>query len=41
MSRVRRHQRVFQALGDSMRDEVIHALSIKTFTPQEWQGQTS
>ncbi|MEW6561963.1 MAG: BolA/IbaG family iron-sulfur metabolism protein [Pseudomonadota bacterium] len=41
MSRVLRHQRVFQALGDSMRDEVIHALSIKTFTPQEWQGQTS
>lgn len=39
MSRVRRHQRVFQVLGDRMRDEIIHALSIKTFTPQEWQGQ--
>ncbi len=35
MSRVQRHQRVFQALGDRMREE-IHALSIKTFTPQEW-----
>ena len=36
MSRVQRHQRVFQTLGDRMREE-IHALSIKTFTPQEWQ----
>jgi acid stress-induced BolA-like protein IbaG/YrbA len=37
-SRVQRHQRVFQTLGDRMRGE-IHALSIKTFTPQEWQEQ--
>ena len=36
MSRVQRHQRVFQTLGDRMREE-IHALSVKTFTPQEWQ----
>ncbi len=35
LSRVRRHQRVFQTLGERMRDE-IHALSIKTYTPQEW-----
>jgi acid stress-induced BolA-like protein IbaG/YrbA len=35
-SRVQRHQRVYQALGDRMREE-IHALSMKTFTPQEWQ----
>lgn len=34
-TRVQRHQRVFQTLGDRMRAE-IHALSIKTFTPQEW-----
>jgi len=37
-SRVQRHQRVYQTLGDRMREEV-HALSIKTFTPQEWQEQ--
>lgn len=37
-SRVQRHQRVYQALGDRMREE-IHALSMKTFTPQEWQEQ--
>jgi acid stress-induced BolA-like protein IbaG/YrbA len=35
-SRVQRHQRVFQALGEGMRDEMIHALSMKTYTPQEW-----
>lgn len=35
-SRVQRHQRVYQTLGDRMHQDV-HALSIKTFTPQEWQ----
>jgi acid stress-induced BolA-like protein IbaG/YrbA len=34
-SRVARHQRVYQALGDRMREQ-IHALSMKTLTPQEW-----
>ena len=34
-SRVQRHQRVYQALGDRMREE-IHSFSMKTFTPQEW-----
>lgn len=38
-NRVQRHQRVYQTLGDRMREE-IHALSMKTFTPQEWQEQT-
>ncbi|MGC2167363.1 MAG: BolA/IbaG family iron-sulfur metabolism protein [Gallionella sp.] len=37
-SRVQRHQLVYKALGDRMREE-IHALSMKTFTPQEWQSQ--
>lgn len=36
-SRVQRHQRVYQALGDRMREE-IHALSMKTSTPEEWEG---
>jgi len=36
-SRVQRHQRVYQTLGDRMREE-IHALSIKTLTPQEWEN---
>ena len=38
MSRIRRHQRVYQALGDRMREQ-IHALSMKTLTPAEWAAQ--
>jgi acid stress-induced BolA-like protein IbaG/YrbA len=34
LSRVQRHQRVYQALGDRMREQ-IHALSMKTLTPAE------
>ena len=33
-SRVQRHQLVYKALGDRMREE-IHALSMQTFTPEE------
>jgi len=37
--RVARHQRVYQVLGDKMKAE-IHALSMKTLTPEEWvEGQ--
>lgn len=38
LNRVRRHQRVYQALGDRMREE-IHALSMKTFSPEEWAAR--
>jgi len=37
-SRVARHQRVYAALGDRMREQ-IHALSMKTLTPAEWATQ--
>jgi acid stress-induced BolA-like protein IbaG/YrbA len=33
---IQRHQLVYAALGDRMREE-IHALSMKTLTPAEWQ----
>jgi acid stress-induced BolA-like protein IbaG/YrbA len=33
-SRVQRHQLVYKALGDRMREE-IHALSMQTLTPEE------
>ena len=33
-SRVQRHQLVYQALGERMREE-IHALSMQTLTPEE------
>jgi acid stress-induced BolA-like protein IbaG/YrbA len=36
-SRVQRHQMVYGALGDRMREE-IHALSMRTVTPQEQKG---
>ena len=35
LTRVRRHQRVYAALGDRMREEV-HALSMATLTPAEF-----
>jgi len=34
-SRVQQHQLVYRALGDRMREEV-HALSMQTFTPEDW-----
>ena len=34
-NKVQQHQLVYQALGERMRTE-IHALSIHTFTPEEW-----
>jgi len=37
-SRVARHQRVYAALGDRMREQ-IHALSMKTLTPAEYAAQ--
>jgi len=39
-SRVARHQRVYTALGDRMREQ-IHALSMKTLTPAEWAAQAT
>jgi acid stress-induced BolA-like protein IbaG/YrbA len=35
LARVRRHQMVYAALGDRMREE-IHALSMQTLSPEEW-----
>jgi len=35
LSKVRRHQLIYGALGDRMREE-IHALSMTTLTPVEW-----
>ncbi|HEY9805704.1 MAG TPA: BolA family transcriptional regulator [Candidatus Obscuribacterales bacterium] len=40
---VQQHQLVYGALRDAMSTEAIHALSLKTFTPQTWaaSGQSS
>lgn len=34
---IKRHQLVYRALGDKMQAE-IHALSMRTLTPDEWNG---
>ena len=41
-SRVKQHQMVYGVLQDELATETIHALSLKTFTPEAWQatGQT-
>ena len=35
---IQQHQMVYQALGDHMK-EAIHALALKTFTPEQWKNQ--
>ncbi|HVK54890.1 MAG TPA: BolA family protein [Burkholderiales bacterium] len=37
-SMVQQHQTVYRALGDRMREE-IHALSMKTYTPEQWAAR--
>jgi acid stress-induced BolA-like protein IbaG/YrbA len=36
-NKVQQHQLVYRALGDRMREE-IHALSMQTLTPEQWQA---
>lgn len=36
-SMVEQHQLVYKALGDLMK-EAIHALALKTYTPQQWKN---
>jgi acid stress-induced BolA-like protein IbaG/YrbA len=37
---IQRHQMVYAVLGDRMREE-IHALSMRTLTPEEWAAAGS
>ena len=36
---IQRHQKVYGTLGDKMANDEVHALSMKTFTPDEWKAQ--
>jgi stress-induced morphogen len=36
---VARHQRVYATLGERIRNDEVHALSMKTLTPAEWAVQ--
>jgi len=38
LKRVAQHQLVFAALGERMRSE-IHALSMRTYSPEEWAAR--
>jgi acid stress-induced BolA-like protein IbaG/YrbA len=35
---VQRHQLVYRALQQAMSSEAIHALTMKTYTPQDWEA---
>ena len=36
---IQRHQQVYSTLGDRMKTDEVHALSMKTYTPAEWAKQ--
>jgi acid stress-induced BolA-like protein IbaG/YrbA len=38
-SLVQRHQLVYRSLQQAMTSDAIHALTMKTYTPQDWQAQ--
>jgi len=38
-TRIQQHQMVYDALGDKMKAE-IHALSLRTLTPEQWEQQS-
>ena len=35
---IQRHQRVYATLGEKIKTDEVHALSMKTYTPAEWQA---
>ena len=35
---IARHRLVYAALGDRFDTEAVHALSLKTYTPEQWQA---
>jgi len=35
---VQQHQLIYSALQQAMSSEAIHALALKTYTPQAWQA---
>lgn len=39
--RVQQHQLVYGCLQQAISSEAIHALALKTFTPQAWQATTT
>jgi acid stress-induced BolA-like protein IbaG/YrbA len=40
-TRVKQHQLVYSAIQDALDSEAIHALALKTYTPQTWKTAQS
>jgi acid stress-induced BolA-like protein IbaG/YrbA len=36
---IQRHKLVYATLGEKIQTNEVHALSMKTYTPREWQAQ--
>ncbi len=41
LNTVKQHQLVYGALSGQMRDDAIHALSLRTLTPEQWAQAAS
>ena len=39
LNRVKRQQRVYQTIRDKLDSGELHALSMQTLTPEEWQAK--
>jgi acid stress-induced BolA-like protein IbaG/YrbA len=39
-TKVKQHQLVYDALGDAMTSQAIHALALKTYTPEAWLAES-
>ena len=37
---IQRHQQVYATLGNRLKTDEVHALSMKTFTPADWAKQS-
>jgi acid stress-induced BolA-like protein IbaG/YrbA len=38
---IQRHQQVYATMGTRMQTDEVHALSMKTYTPEEWAKQVA
>lgn len=38
-SMVQQHRQVYDSLGDRMQNDEIHALALRTYTPEQWAKQ--
>ncbi len=41
MSMIKKHQAVYKTLNEHITSGAIHALTIKAYTPEEWDAQTN